>query len=571
MRAFYRRTCGFHLKKQIHYDALIMITNNDRRTNRIRTATLIAALWLSCLTSTVAGPLDAAELAYADLNDAYGAISLIDSGSQATYAGHDRTHWLQVYVQKRAIVATELAKMASKKLGADDARALQVMQDAVGSLSDSPDSPAPAAKCADAQGKGARAAALRQSLYGCFAEYANSLQFEGQTVTRVGAFDLLTRMEESTRRKALFQAFVPLWRNLNGNSEAESPYRRMIALTAVEARQAGSAIDAAAKTVGATPAEIERWLEQILDAWRIAADSTPIEPWDYRFVHGAAERALAPSIAREAMQPLNARFYKDLGADLAAWSVLYDLDPRRGKAPLAYTDYVRRGRMVDGRWQPTIARVSGSYAHGGLGLLNELVHENGHAAHMMALRTRPAFMDLGDAVFYEAFADVPSWSVYERAWQQKYLSKSVAQSESLRGMFATVMLDVAWALFDLRMLRDPTRDPNIVWTEITSRYLHVIPHPELSWWAVRVQLVDSPGYMVNYGLGAVITADIRQRMAEKIGAFDAGNARWFPWLDENLLRTGQQTPTVQLLQQFLGRPVSPQALLDQLKRIEGAD
>jgi hypothetical protein len=26
---------------------------------------------------------------------------------------------------------------------------------------------------------------------------------------------------------------------------------------------------------------------------------------------------------------------------------------------------------------------------------------------MMALRTRPAFMDLGDPLFYEAFADVP--------------------------------------------------------------------------------------------------------------------------------------------------------------------
>jgi hypothetical protein len=568
MRTFYRRFCQFHVEKQLHYDAVTMIRNNDRRTNRIRMATLIAALGLSCLTAAVASPLDVVESAYADLNDAYGAISLIDSGAQAAYAGHDRQHWLQVYVRQRAIVATEVAKMAAQKLSADDTRALQVMQDAVGSSSDSPDSPAPAAKCADAQATSAGAAALRQSLYGCFAEYANSLQFEGQTVTRVGAFDLLTRMEESTRRKALFQAFIPLWRNLNGNSETVSPYRRMIALTAAEMRQAGSAIDAAAKTVGATPAEIERWLEQILDAWRGATDSTPIEPWDYRFVHGAAERALAPSIAREAMQPLNERFYKDLGADLAAWGVLYDLDPREGKAPLAYTDYVRRGRARDERWQPTIVRVSGSYAHGGLGLLNELVHENGHAAHMMALHTRPAFMDLGDAVFYEAFADVPSWSVYEPAWQQKYLGKSVAQSESLRGMLATVMLDVAWALFDLRMLSDPARDPNIVWTEITSRYLHVIPHPELSWWAVRVQLVDSPGYMVNYGLGAVITADIRQRTTEKIGAFDAGNVRWFPWLDEHLLRTGQQTPTVQLLREFLGRPVSPQALLDQLRRIE---
>ena len=167
---------------------------------------------------------------------------------------------------------------------------------------------------------------------------------------------------------------------------------------------------------------------------------------------------------------------------------------------------------------PTLVRVSGNYAHGGLGLLNELVHENGHTVHMMALHTRPAFMDLGDALFYEAFADVPSWSIYEPAWQQKYLGRSSTEESSLRALYSSVMLDVAWALFEARMLREPTRDPNVVWTEITSKYLHVKPHPELAWWLVRVQLVDAPGYMVNYGLGAVVTADLRQRIAEQVGA-----------------------------------------------------
>jgi Zn-dependent M32 family carboxypeptidase len=129
------------------------------------------------------------------------------------------------------------------------------------------------------------------------------------------------------------------------------------------------------------------------------------------------------------------------------------------------------------------------------------------------------------------------------------------------------MLDVAWALFDLRMLRDPDADPNTVWTDITTRYLHVRPHPELAWWAVRVQLVHQPGYMVNYGLGAVITADIRQRIAQQLGPFASGNSRWYAWLCENLLASGEEEETAQLLRRFLGRPVSPQALLDELRRI----
>jgi Zn-dependent M32 family carboxypeptidase len=130
------------------------------------------------------------------------------------------------------------------------------------------------------------------------------------------------------------------------------------------------------------------------------------------------------------------------------------------------------------------------------------------------------------------------------------------------------MLDVAWALFELRMLRAPTQDPNAVWTEITSRYLHVIPHPELSWWAVRVQLVNSPGYMVNYGLGAVVTADLRQRIATQLGPFATGDERWFGWLSQNLLSSGQTHETAALLREFLGRSVSPQALLTEIGRMQ---
>jgi Zn-dependent M32 family carboxypeptidase len=83
-----------------------------------------------------------------------------------------------------------------------------------------------------------------------------------------------------------------------------------------------------------------------------------------------------------------------------------------------------------------------------------------------------------------------------------------------------------------------------------------------------VQLVDAPGYMVNYGLGAVVTADLRQRIAEQAGPFTTGNERWFPWLSENLLSSGQTQETAVLLREFLGRPVSAQALLTEIARIK---
>ena len=264
---------------------------------------------------------------------------------------------------------------------------------------------------------------------------------------------------------------------------------------------------------------------------------------------------------------MNRRYYRDLGADLQQLGVLYDLQPRSGKAPIAYTDYVTRGRFVDGKWRKSVVRISASYSTGGIGLLNELVHENGHAVYMMALHTRPAFMDVSAELFDEAFADVPAWNTYEPAWQRKYLGQAATESASLRALFNSVVLDVAWALFECRMLRNPASDPNAVWTDITSRYLHIVTHPEISWWALRGQLVQTPGYMVNYGLGSVLTADIRQRTREALGPFEAGNPQWYSWTSQRLLRFGEELDASALLKQFLLRPVSPQPLLDQIRRL----
>jgi Zn-dependent M32 family carboxypeptidase len=77
--------------------------------------------------------------------------------------------------------------------------------------------------------------------------------------------------------------------------------------------------------------------------------------------------------------------------------------------------------------------------------------------------------------------------------------------------------------------------------------------------------------MINYGLGAVLTADIRQHIRAAIGSFDTGNPRWYPWISEHLLQFGSSVETAQLLRNFLGRPVSPDAILKQLQRVGSVD
>ncbi len=513
----------------------------------------------------------ATEQVFLDLLDAHGALGVVKSGLDARFQGRDRQQWQSLVDARRRVLDTDFVGLQDLALQADDVPAVAAMKASLAALETEDEAPgAHEPSCADARDRKRGYGALRAALVACYVQYGNHLEFEGGTIDRGTALQLLHVVDEPQRRKALFDSFLPLWQALYGDGGAQSPYRRMIAMAAADAAEHGSEIDAAARALGVESADVERWLVEILDAWRLASDQHLVEPWDYRYANSVANRSLAAKVSAEILLPVTERFYRDLGADLVSLQVMFDLAPRDGKSPLAYTDFVKRGRASDGRWHPSTARVVGTYPAGGLFSLNELVHESGHAVHVSAIHNRPAYMDWPDTLFTEAFADVPSWSVYEPAWQGRYLGQAVGEADSLRALYGDVMLDVAWALFELRLLRDPKLDPNQLWTEITGRYLHVAPHPEIPWWAMRVQLASDPGYMVNYGLGAMLTAEIRQRIADVAGGFDTGNPGWYAWVGDRLLRHGSQRDARWLMQALLGRPVSPAALMAQVARCRAA-
>ncbi len=511
--------------------------------------------------------LAAAERSFIDYLDANGAVAYIESGAVDGFLGRDLPDWRRISTERRQSLDDDLAAVSSARVGSAGTEALAAMRRTLDSMAaDDTTAGVREYACKDASRRDLDYAGLRAALVSCYTELGNRLQYDGGTIDRGTALQLLHVVDDPAKRRAIFDAFGPLWSALNGRNEPDSPYRRMIAMAAADAAKRGSEIDAAARAIGVSTADVERWLLEVLETWRDGSGDQVVEPWDYRYSNSAANRELAEKIPGNALLPANERFYRDLGADLVQLAVVFDLAPRPDKSPLAYTDFLLRGREVDGRWKRPVARVVGSYPTGGLFSLNELVHENGHAVHVSAIRTRPAFMDWPDSLFTEAFADVPSWSVHEPGWQQKYLGVAVPEAVSLRALFSDVMLDVAWALFEIRMLRDPRADPNAVWTDITSRYLNVAPHPEVPWWAMRVQLAGNPGYMVNYGLGAVLTAEMRAKTTGVIGPFDAGNPSWYPWLSERLLRYGSERDTKTLMRSLLGRPPSPDALIEQLRR-----
>ncbi len=407
---------------------------------------------------------------------------------------------------------------------------------------------------------------LRARIYACYGwAQSHVLVDAGDTLDRLTILGALGRTDAPDVRRRLFLSLDPVWRSMNGANQATSPYRLLIAGKMSGARSPPSLDQASAS--GVPPDSLEPWLEAMLDTWRRLSPDSLLEPWDWYYMVGAASRALSPRISRSRLIQINAAVYRSLGADVGQLRVRYDLDPREGKTPVAYTTFGARPRLINGQWRAGQPWVFATYPTGGLDNLSELLHETGHAIHIAAIRTRPAFADWPDSdPFTEAVADFVALEVTEPAWQWRWLGDSVPLREGLRARYAGIVMDVAWALFELRMQRDPSLDPNQVWTTLTRDYLRIRPHPELSWWAMRGQLVDAPGYMMNYAAGAMLIAAIRARTRELHGPFAAGDSTWYAWVAPRLFRFGLERPSRQVIEDFLGGPVTPKAILEDMGR-----
>lgn len=409
---------------------------------------------------------------------------------------------------------------------------------------------------------------LTDSIYLAYGRSANAIVFDGDTLNRVAVLGLLAQTPDRDRRERLFRALQPLWQSINGDDGPTSPYRRLVRLRRVAWGNSASPIERKGPAFGLPTAELEAWLVAALQRWRDALPDSLLEPWDWYFLTGEASRRLSPRLPRVAdLRRVNDAYYLALGADPARLQVHFDLEPRAGKDPVAFTDFGIRNRWLNGRLVPGEPWVFTSYLTGGFDNLAELLHETGHAIHIAAIRSRPALLDWPDNdTFTEALADLPALELYEPAWQLRFLGDTAPAAASWRAEYSGTVLDMAWALFEIRVHRDPEADPNAVWTAITREYLRLRPHPEWSWWAMRGQLIDSPGYLINYALGAFLVADLRAAIETERGATAWFEPTMYTWLSQRIYRFGLERPSRDVLEGVLGRPLSPDALLQALGR-----
>ena len=409
-------------------------------------------------------------------------------------------------------------------------------------------------------------ASLRRATFDAWGAAMARLEVGPERFDRLTVTSMLAREDDATRR-SLFLSMEPAWRTLNGDDGPTSPYRRLLADSAARWERGGSPVDANAAGLGMDPATVESTMRRILGAFRaVSIGLGLVEPWDYRHRVGGLARRLDPLVPLARLREINDAHLRSVGADPTKLDIAYDIHPRldRPVIPTAFTvSEDIAARTGDGTWTPARPWIFATYAEGGIGNLEELLHESGHALHYAAIRTRPAAFSWppDQTAFVEAVADVVGWTVHEPAFLKEHLGVDVTTRESVIARFGNVALDAAWTLFEIELHRHPDRSPNQVWAEIAERDLGIHGHPEWSWWAGRGQLIDGPGYLANYALGAIVVAAVRGRLRATRGDWSLGDPGWYGHVSDALLRFGGGRTPASLLEAFLGGPLIADALI----------
>jgi hypothetical protein len=66
----------------------------------------------------------------------------------------------------------------------------------------------------------------------------------------------------------------------------------------------------------------------------------------------------------------------------------------------------------------------------------------------------------------------------------------------------------------------------------------------------------------------MLIAAVRARTTELHGPFVTGDSTWYAWVSPRLFRFGLERPTREVIEEFLGGPVTPAALLADMRRMK---
>ena len=361
-----------------------------------------------------------------------------------------------------------------------------------------------------------------------------------------------------------------VWRAVDGDGGDASPYRALVRSSAARWATARLA-DRGERALPRAAGRLARG-DAPRRSWRRGARSTGparVEPWDYWYSVGAAARRLDAAVGVDRMLDVNRRYLASLGADPDVLGIAL----RRRSAARAPAD---PGGVHDRGWALRDRRARGRRGSsrrtqvGGLGEprraaprerpCRALRRRSGHGRHSPNGPTR-------ETAFLEGTADVLGWDATEPAWQRHWLGEAATPREALLDRYGAV--DVRHRLGALRDRAPPP--PGAPPERRLDRARDRRPRHRA---ASRVVVVGDPRPARSSSPATWRTTRCRrssrprsgQRTPRSAVRGSTGDPGWYAFMSERLFAAGASRSPADLLEAFLGEPLTAEPLLADLRR-----
>lgn len=314
-----------------------------------------------------------------------------------------------------------------------------------------------------------------------------------------------------------------------------------------------------------------------LDEWiceRFNIESHEVMPWHYSdpfFQNAGPVSEFDPDslLAGCNLLSIVRDFYRSIGMPVKDILERSDLYQRIGKSPHAFCiDMDREGDVR------ILANVEDNSKW-----LGTLMHELGHAVYDVntdgslpyLIRKYPHYcMTEASAMFFESLTGDSSWlkAVFKDRITDKQsgeISKLACERKLVFSRWCQTMVR-----FEREFYRDPRRDLNALWWDMSGKYQHLRKPAGRSKpdWASKIHFVTSPVYYHNYILGELIADQLRHYMDKEFlgkGERIYGNRKISAFLKSSIYEEGNLYRWDNLLERATGESLKANYFVSCLK------
>ena len=411
-------------------------------------------------------------------------------------------------------------------------------------------------------------------------------QVNGKPLSENDVLDILETSDDVDERKRVWLASKEIGHRVSGRVRELARLRNQAALERGYADYYQMALDLQEiseewlfgvldRLDGLTRGPFERWKAALDEQLRTRFATGDLRPWHYpdpffQYLPNTGEELDLDRYFpdRSTAAALALKTFATWGIDLAGVLDRSDLFPRELKCQHAFClDIDRTGNDV---------RVLANVVPGER-WVEIMLHECGHAAYDISIDGRlPYLLRRPTHIFVtEAMAILSGRLTRHPAWLAEVagiptadvdrIADRLTRSSALQStMFARWVLVMAH--FERALYADPETDLDERWWDLVERF-QLLTRPEehvQGAWASKIHIAAAPVYYHNYLLGELLASQLEQTLIERCGGF-VGNRAAGDFLKERLFHHGSRGRWDKLIEEALGRPLSPEAFGAQVK------